>query len=227
VSSPPPTPTPRRPGRPAAATAAESESVRDRLLDAATALAIEQGFDASGLREIAARAGVSSGMVAYYFGDRSGLNEAMFARALDQAGGQLRGLLDEGHEALDTLDAFVQLHVRILAANPWIPQFIAREVLTRETQHRDHFAAQIRDGPMRILVDWIEAAMERGELRSDLDPRLCALSLASLSAFPFLLLPVIGEEFGLTLDDLSPERLIEHNRALLNFGVRAQLDEAE
>jgi AcrR family transcriptional regulator len=226
VSSPPLTPAQRRLGRPPA-TATGSESVRDRLLDAATSLAIEQGFDASGLREIAARAGVSSGMVAYYFGDRNGLNEAMFARALDRAGDQLRELLDQGQKALDTLDAFVELHVRILAADPWIPQLIAREILTQQTRHRDQFATRMGDGPLRILVDWIESAIERGELRSNLDPRLCALSLASISAFPYLLLPVIGKEIGLSLEDLSPERLIEHNRALLNLGMRARVDEAE
>ena len=51
---------------------------------AATELAVERGFEASGLREIAARAEVSPGMIAYYFGDRSGLHEAIFERAFDE-----------------------------------------------------------------------------------------------------------------------------------------------
>lgn len=220
MSSPTPTPGQRRPGRPTSAKSA-SEAVPERLLDAATELAIERGFDAAGLREIATRAGVSSGMVAYYFGDRNGLNAAMFARALDRAAAQLAALLEEQDEAVNTLDAFIELHIRILATDPWLPQFIAREVLTRETQHRDQFSDRVGGGPMRMLVDWIESAIARGELRAELDPRLCALSLAGISAFPYLLLPVIGEHFGLTLEDLSTERLIEHNQALLNFGMRA------
>ncbi len=221
MSTLPPISSPRRPGRPPAA--AQNGSVRDRLLDAATALAIEQGFDTCGLREIAGRAGVSSGMVAYYFGDRRGLNEAMFARALDRAGAQFQSLLAEGQHDLDTLDAFIRLHGSILAADPWIPQFIAQEVLSGERRKRDHFA----DRPLRMLVDWIESATKRGELRCDLDPRLSALSIASVMAFPYLILPVIGEAFGLTLEELTPERLIEHNRTLLNFGLRDRMDEPQ
>ncbi len=225
MPTPAPVPSPRRPGRPPAA--AQNESVRDRLLDAATALAIEQGFDTCGLREIAGKAGVSSGMVAYYFGDRRGLNEAIFARALDRAGAQFQSLLAEGQHDLDTLDAFIRLHGSILAADPWIPQFIAQEVLSGERHKRDHFADRVGGGPLRMLVDWIESATKRGELRCDLDPRLSALSIASVMAFPYLILPVIGEAFGLTLEELTPERLIEHNRTLLNFGLRARMDEPQ
>ena len=220
------TPTPQRgPGRPPAGTS-QGESVRDRLLDAATALAVEQGFDACGLREIAARAGVSSGMVSYYFGDRDGLHDAMFQRALERASEQVARLLADGEHTLDTLDAFVRLHVGILAADPWIPQFIAREVLGGDSGRRGYVAHRVGGGPLRMLVNWIEAGVARGELRADLDPQLAALSLASIAIFPFIILPVIGAEFGLTLEQLSPERLIEHNRSLLNLGMRAREDDA-
>ena len=66
--------------------------MRERLLDAATELAIAQGFDACGLREIAARAEVSPAMVAYYFGDRQGLYEAMFQRIFDRITEQARAV---------------------------------------------------------------------------------------------------------------------------------------
>ena len=98
-------------------------------------------------------------------------------------------------------------------------------MLGRDTRHRDHFAARVGAGPLRMLVEWIEASMQRGELRRDLDPKLTALTMASISAFPFLVLPVIGEQFGLSLDELTPERLIEHNRALLGAAMRAPREE--
>jgi AcrR family transcriptional regulator len=161
-------------------------------------------------------------MVAYYFGDRDGLHEAMFARALDRASEQMARIMADGQEGTDTLDAFIHMHVSLLAHDPWIPQFIAREVLACATPHRERFVEHVGAGPLTMLADWIEAAIERRELRSDLDPRLCALSIASMTALPFLILPIIGKEFGLTLDALTPEDLIEHNRSLLNFGLRAQ-----
>jgi len=83
----------RRPGRPRLEES-EGAEVRERLIDAATALAVECGFDTCGLREIAARAEVSPGMIAYYFGDRDGLHEAMFERAFDRVTAQVRALLE-------------------------------------------------------------------------------------------------------------------------------------
>ena len=79
----------RRPGRPRQDDPRAAE-VRERLLDAATELTLEHGFDNCGLREIAARAEVSSGMIAYYFGDRRGLYDAMFTRALERVGAQVQ-----------------------------------------------------------------------------------------------------------------------------------------
>ena len=201
--------------------------MRERLLDAATAIAAEHGFETSALRDIAARAGVSPAMVAYYFGDRRGLYEAMFERAFERLGEQVATLLDDGESASDTLDGFVRLHVAALAADPWIPQLIAREVLSRETPLRARFAEQVGAGPLAMLVAWIEGQQRAGALRGDLDARLVAISLAGLAAFPFLIVPILGERIGLRLDDALSEQLIEHNQKLLATGLRAPQDGSE
>ena len=110
---------PRRPGRPRQDGPRAAE-VRLQLLDAATELAIEQGFDACGLREIAARAGVSPGMIAYYFGDRRGLYEAMFRRAIDRVRAQVEALLaEQENNGDDRLDEIVRIHVTAMAAE-WV-----------------------------------------------------------------------------------------------------------
>ena len=94
-SNPPERFAPRGPGRPRHEDGCDKTGeVRERLLDAATELAVEQGFEACGLREIAARAVVSSGMISYYFGDRQGLYEAMFRRAFDRVGERVQALIE-------------------------------------------------------------------------------------------------------------------------------------
>jgi hypothetical protein len=50
---------------------------------------------------------------------------------------------------------------------------------------------------------------------------MLAITLVSVSAFPFMLLPIIDDEIGLALDDEFPDRLIEHNQRLLARGIRA------
>ncbi len=214
---------PRRPGRPRSETGERGE-VAQRLLDAATELAVEQGFDACGLREIAARADVSSGMIAYYFGDRQGLYEAMFQRAIDRVSNQVTILLaDEQRHTHDRLDELVRIHIEAVAADPWLPKLIISEMLARnDSSIKNKIADHIGQGPMQLMIRWIEEEQARGILRANLDARLLAMTIASLAVFPFLMLPIVGDKIGISLDDEFPARLIEHNQRLLAHGIRAR-----
>jgi len=216
----------RRPGRPRQEET-EGAEVRDRLLDAAMELAVEQGFEACGLREIAARAEVSSAMIAYYFGDRQGLYEAMFRRAFDRVAEKVRDLMqDSERTGGDRLDDLVRFQVESIAADPWLPKMLVREVLLPgDSPSRDHFAKSIGRGPLMLMVRWLEEEQARGTLRSGFDPRMLAMTIASISAFPFLMLPIVGAEIGLEIDDDFPDRLIEHNQRFLALGLRAHSEE--
>lgn len=222
-------PAPRGPGRPRSEDQSDNHAgdVRERLLDAATELAVEQGFEASGLREIASRAAVSSGMISYYFGDRQGLYEAMFQRAFERVGEKVRVLMESPERSGgDRLDDFVRIQVEAIAADPWLPQMIVREVLAHtESPARDRFAKSVGGGPLMLMVRWLEEEQQRGALRADFDPRMMAVTIASLSAFPFLMLPIVGEEIGLEVDETFPARLIEHNQKFLALGLRARTEE--
>jgi AcrR family transcriptional regulator len=211
---------PRKPGRPRGE--AGGAAIREALLDAATSLSIERGFDAVGLREIAQRAGASPGMIAYYFGDRDGLYEALFERAFTRMSEQVEALLTRT-DANDTdLEELTRLHVTALSQDPWIPQLIAREVLAKQTRMRDMFAKRVTEGPMRAIRVWIENEVAAGRLRADLDPQLTSMSIASLAIFPYLFGPIVGPYVGLELDDDLRDRLIAHNQNLISHGIRAR-----
>ena len=216
----------RGPGRPARDDE-DSSDVRNRLLDAATEFAIERGFDGTGIREIADRAGVSSGMIQYYFGGRRGLHEAMFDRAFDRLRSQLSATLDALPPGADTIETLIRVHAAAIAADPWIPKLVAREVLADQGSLREHFKERVGDGPLMLMRRAIEEAIERGVLRKDLDPTLCLMTLGSLSAFPYLMVPILGDRLGLELDEGFEERLVEHNLALIARGLRAREEDLE
>lgn len=218
----------RKPGRPRLAEGeGEAGAVRGRLLDAAMELASEQGFEACGLRDIAARAEVSSAMIAYYFGDRNGLYDAMFGRAFDRIREQVEALMaDPERVDGDRLEDLVRLQVEAIAADPWLPQLIVREVLLPgDSTSRDLFVKSVGSGPLRLLIRWLEEEQERRVLRSDFDPRMMAMTIISLSAFPYLMLPIVGAEIDLEIDGDFPNRLIRHNQKLLSLGLRARSKE--
>jgi AcrR family transcriptional regulator len=68
---------------------------KERILDAAEALFIEQGFAAASLRTITARAGVNLAAVNYHFGSKDELIKAVFTRRLGPLNRARVALLDE------------------------------------------------------------------------------------------------------------------------------------
>jgi len=222
----PSTPPPRGPGRPRHSEGDQSE-VRDRLLAAATELAVNQGFDACGLREIAAQAEVSPGMISYYFGDRQGLYEAMFQRAFDRIAGQVREVMnDRSGAGGDRLAELVRIQVTSIAADPWLPRLLMREVLSRADAPMAEFIGEaVGRGPLRQVIDWLEEEQAGHLISDEFDPRMLAMTIASLAGFPFLLLPIVGPHIGLQLDDDFPDRLIEHNQKILAYALRARTED--
>ena len=80
-------------------------------------------------------------------------------------------------------------------------------------------------GPLMLMVQWLTEEQDRGVLRSDFDPRMMAMTIASVSVFPFLMLPVVGDEIDLEVDETFPRRLIEHNQKFLAHALRARSEE--
>jgi TetR/AcrR family transcriptional regulator len=207
-----------RPGRPRHR--AGSPQVRQRLLEAAIKLAGERGFQAIGVRQIARAAGVTPGMISYYFGGKQGLYEAMIDSIYQRLLAGMRVFLAEpGAEGADPIGRLVALQIGTLADTPWGPPLIAREVLARESPLRRFFAERIASGPGVLIPQMLRREMAAGRIRNDLDPQLLMLSIVGMGMFAYLMHPVIGPALGYELDDEFRDRMIAHVRALLARGL--------
>ncbi|MEO8137234.1 MAG: TetR/AcrR family transcriptional regulator [Betaproteobacteria bacterium] len=67
---------------------------QEKILDAAEGLFVEHGFEATGLRQITAGAGVNLAAVNYHFGSKEELFEAVLTRRLDPMNQERVALLD-------------------------------------------------------------------------------------------------------------------------------------
>lgn len=76
--------------------ASADESVRTRLLEAATGLFARKGYAATTVREIVDAAGVTKPVLYYYFGSKEGIFLALMTEGLGQYGACIHAALAEG-----------------------------------------------------------------------------------------------------------------------------------
>lgn len=207
----------RRPGRPPQ----EADSqVRDALLEAARTLFLRYGFRAVSSRQVAAAAGANPAMIHYYFGGKEGLYRAMLEAAIAPVVNRIGTML--GDPASVDLQVLLRTYMRTIAASPWIPGLIVREVLSPDGNFRQMF---IRDfaGRLAPMVRTIIAReAERGRLRHDIDPSLTVVSLLSLAVFPFISLPITSRVLGVETSEAGIEKLIAHTLRVFERGVAAE-----
>ena len=209
---------PRKPGRPSAA---GNIDLRERVLDAAIALFAERGIAATPLRAIAQGARVTPALLHYYFRSRDRLVETLLAeRVAPFVATSATPLLKPLPSPRATLRLFLETHMRNLAAHPWMPRLMAREVLSEGGSLRERMQMQFSAALSPKILMLIAAAQRAGEIRRDLDPLLIGLSLISLAVFPFAAAPVWrGVMKHAQLPTPSDEDLIRHTLALFDSAL--------
>lgn len=202
-------------GRPAGT---HNESVRCLLLEAARKQFSVREFKAVSIKTIAESAGVNGAMVHYYFGDKKGLYLAMVEQVFAPMFENLSEL--EGRH-YHSIEAFIRTYTRLLAENPWWPNFVIREILFGDEEFRDVIITRIADHLTPGLLRLINEERADGHFRDDLDPRFALLSLISMTVFPFLAKPLVESALGVSMDEPAVEALADHTCKLFLSGVRA------
>jgi AcrR family transcriptional regulator len=182
-----------------------AEARRDQLLDVATEIVAEQGFQAVSVQSVASGAGVTRPIVYEHFGTLQGLLEAIVAREMSRANEQIEQtalrVLDEGDPVelmLESLGAYLTA----VAANPitWTLVLMPPEGAPASLRKR------IVKGREQVLSGLAEA-VRPDSLPGDLseDPQLTARILSAMA----------DEYARMVLEDpkrFSLERLLVHAR---------------
>lgn len=209
---------PRRPGRPPAE---DGPSTRERLLDRARELFAQHGYAGVSLRKLAEVARVNPALIHYYFGDKESLYEHAVGATVEPLLTLVEGELGANDAASPAIGRIIRQHMRLIAANPWLPPLIMREVLLEEGRLRARFIKGIAGRGAGLLQQLIEREQAAGRFRKDLDPRLATLSLLAQTVFPFLAYPMTSQIFGVTRDLEFIERYAAHLEALFVHGARS------
>ena len=205
---------PRRPGRPRA----DDANQRERLLDAAVVCFAGEGIAATSLRTIALKAGVTPALVHYYFGSKEQLVEAFIAERMTPVAAALReSLLAAGPDPRALMAAFVRGMHDLVARFPWWPALWVREVLNEKGALRDVLLKQVAPQVAQLVAGALADAQKRGELATDLDPRLTMVSLMGLTMMPLAAEHIWRRVFA--AEDIDRDVLLRHTLALLDHGL--------
>jgi AcrR family transcriptional regulator len=170
-------------------------STRAKMLDAAVQCIVEEGFYRSSSNRIAARAGVSWGVIQHYFGTREKLLLEVVRESADELVTWLPTLTVAGDSTEDKLRAFVDIvftHYRqpTFAASLQIFTNLGKDPRTTEDTRAALLDAEVRaSGLWRQLVD---QTFPPGSFPDGLGPqvfaliRIAAIGMATLDEMPHM-----------------------------------------
>ncbi|MET0314438.1 MAG: TetR/AcrR family transcriptional regulator [Hansschlegelia sp.] len=152
--------------RTAAATAAKArigDAARARILDAAAEAFSEKGPAAATIADVAARGGVPTATVHYYFGSKAALYDAVLSRVLDIWLLEI-DQIDASGTPEQALGAYIRAKMRVSFAHPAASRIVAGEIL----RGGGRVAAFVRDELLPHLqakLELVERWREAGRVR--------------------------------------------------------------
>ena len=189
----------------------DTEATRRALLNAATELFAQYGFEGTTVERIARKAGANKAMISYHFGGKRKLYMAILQESFAAAGKKMGPVRDSSLPAEERLREFIRAFGELVAERPHFPTMMAREAISggRNMDARifPHLA-----GVYGGVREAIEQGIREGSFQP-VDPILFHLGLIgslvfffSTDAFRRRLLS--GRGFGeVTID---PDRYIRH-----------------
>jgi AcrR family transcriptional regulator len=185
------------------------------LIEAATALFAEHGYDAATTREVAERAGCSEGLIHRYFNGKHGL---LLTIMQSKAPGVLEGL-GSGLLNRDTVEAEIEQILLWHLACLWDYSDFMRVAVSRATidPHIGHTLGEsINRQQVGLILERLQRHRDAGRIRNDIDLEAVAQAIAGIG----FMLGFFGEVvFG--IDRGRVQGMAIESAAVLSRGITA------
>lgn len=184
----------------------ESLSTEQKILQAASQVFIQKGYDGTRMSDIATAAGINKALLHYYFRSKENLFEKIFFQYSNKIIPNLDALIENtALNVFEKIEKFVTIYIDFLIENPNIPIFIFSEI------HKNPaiLINRIRDpqSPIKMpnihhLVWQFAEEAAKGKIKM-INPFHLLVNIVSMCIFPFIGRPMMQTVLNMTDDDFK------------------------
>lgn len=135
---------------------------REQIIEAATELFAVKGFEATSIRELAAKAEVNIAMINYYFGSKDKLFEAMVVHKASFMRGKLAEIAaDKTTTDIDKINLIIEGYVERILSQPNFHRIVHQELLVNQRQNmHEHIVGSFVNNT-KIVKSIIESGIKK------------------------------------------------------------------
>lgn len=149
---------------------ARPDNVKERILEEATRLFAENGFEGTTIQAIADAVGIRKPSLIYHFASKDALREQVIEDLLSHWKEEIPRLLMAATDERDRFASVVMALVAFFQADRNRARLVVREILDRPDAVRAMVKMHIAPW-VRLISDYIQLDRGRGLIRSDVDPQ--------------------------------------------------------
>lgn len=193
-----------------------------KLIETATLLFAQKGFNAVSIRELARTANVNSALISYYFGGKEGLYQEVLEEQFILIAQMLKRF-EESPPSSPT-EAIITYAKNISAIHeqrPYLTRFILSELIN-PTPCCEAVVKKYISCIFGFLHTTFEEGVAKGEFKADLDHDFATVSLAGIMNFFFIAKPIF-QGFTSSSEKTGEEYTVQALDTFLN-GILRRID---
>lgn len=179
--------------------AEQAKPRKEEILDVATRLFAEGGYEGTSMNDVAERVGMRKASLFYHFATKDALYEAVLDRLVASLQVALEAIYVSSGTFPDRLDAVTETLVTVLASHPYAARLLLREAMDWGPVIR----GKLLDRILLVLeagAAWLRAGQEQGAFVEG-DPKQLVLSSIGLHFLPFALGQLVERYMGTDVFD--------------------------
>ena len=174
--------------------AEQAKPRKEEILDVATRLFAERGYEGTSMNDVAERVGMRKASLFYHFATKDALYEAVLDRLVASLQAALEAIYVSSGTYQDRLDAVTETVVTVLSTHPYAARLLLREAMDWGPVIR----GKLLDRILLVLeagAAWLRAGQEQGAFVEG-DPKQLVLSSIGLHFLPFALGQLVEKYMG-------------------------------